>query len=146
MTGLMRLSKRVYGGILTLYPPELRGDFGCEMNELFSEDLSDAWRSKGLVGVIGIWWCALCEIFRIALPAQRSNPAFAVPVMAWAFSTLTTGAELVGSIRHNPMPVQAIFVVILFPSIVTALTAIVVVHTGRVNVVALDLKCSKSAI
>jgi len=146
MTATMRLSTRVYGGMLTLYPPELRGEFGPEMRELFSEDLIDAWRSSGLVGVISVWWCALCEVLRIALPAQSSNPVFAVPVMACAFSALTNCGEIVGSLRNRPMPAEAIIAAIVLPSLLTGLTAIVVVHTGKVRVVSLDLKCSKSAI
>jgi len=144
MTRLMRLSTRVYGGILTLYPPELRSEFGPEMRELFSEDLKDAWRNSGLVGVIGIWWCALCEILRIALPAQSSNPAFAVPVMAWAFSTLSVCCEF-ATVR-DPTPIQTLIGIIGAQGLVTGLTALVVVHTGNVRVISLDLKCSKSVI
>jgi hypothetical protein len=144
MTGILRLSTRVYGGFLKLYPPDLRAEFGPEMRELFSEDLSDAWRSKGLIGVIGVWWCALCEILRIALPAQSSNPVFAVPVMAWAFGALSVCCEFAGV--RDAIPVQTFISVIGGTSLVTALTAIVVVHTGSVRVISLDLKCSKSAI
>ena len=144
MTGLMRLSTRVYGGVLTLYPPELRGDFGSEMSDLFSEDLSDAWQSRGLIGVIGIWWCTLCEILRIAVPAQSSNPVFAVPVMAWAFGALSVCCEF--AVIRDRIPIQTFVAVIGGTSLLTALTAIVVVHTGHVRVISLDLKCSKSAI
>jgi hypothetical protein len=137
------LSARAYDGILRLYPSDLRREFGPEMNELFVEDLDDAWRSSGLVGVIGVWWCALCELFRIALPAQSSNPAFAVPAIA-ALYVLGMIGEL-AAIR-DPMTDQWISAVIAGPNLLTGLAAIVVVHTGNVRVISLDLKCSKSAI
>lgn len=144
MTGLMTFNTRIYSGILRLYPPELRSEFGPEMSELFAEDLNDAWRSRGVVGVVRTWWCALCEVLRIALPAQSANPVFAVPVMAWAFGALSVCCEF-ATVRDT-IPLQTFMAVIGSTSLMTALTAVVVVHTGNVHVISLDLKCSKSAI
>ncbi len=53
MSGLLRLSARAYGGILLLYPADLRRDFGPEMRELFGEDLDDAWQGSGAVWSVG---------------------------------------------------------------------------------------------
>jgi hypothetical protein len=158
MSGLMRLNSRAYGAVLLLYPAELRRDFGMEMRELFGEDLADAWRSSGVAGVLRVWWCAVCEILRIAIPGQIENPAFAVPVIAFAFNVLTLSCEWAAMITSHPSVQQGraaddMFLYVFWPSLVTAITAIVVVHTGKVNMFCLKLDsagdgtpCSKSAI
>lgn len=158
MNGLLRLSARVYGGILLLYPPDLRRDFGPEMNQLFGEDLADAWRSSRLAGVLGVWWCAVCEVLRVAIPSQRTNPAFAVPAISFVFSLLAQCGPLL-SIRHalaqesSASVLLVVLCAIVLPSVVTAMTTLVVVHIGKVRVVSLGLDslddrtlCSKSAI
>lgn len=152
------MSTWAYRGILLLYPPDLRRDFGPEMTELFSEDLDDAWRSCGFGGALRVWWCALCEILRVALLGQRTNPGFVVPSIAFALNTVVVGAELVLSMMHAttgprgfPL-VLDVAPIVVFNSVAVALTGIAVVHTGKTRVVSLGLDseeitpCSKSAI
>jgi hypothetical protein len=158
MNGLLRLSARVYGGMLLLYPLDLRREFGPEMGELFGEDLMDGWRSSGFAGVLRVWWCAVCEVLRVAIPGQRTNPAFVVPAIAFVFSLLAQCGPLL-SIRHalaqesSTSVLLVVLCALVLPSVVTAMTAVVVVHIGKVRVVSLGLSslddrtlCSKSAI
>jgi hypothetical protein len=42
MNSFLSFSSRVYCGMLTLYPEDLRRDFGAEMAGVFAEDLADA--------------------------------------------------------------------------------------------------------
>jgi len=156
MSGLVRLSARAYGGMLLLYPSDLRREFGPEMHELFGEDLDDAWQSSGVAGVLRVWWCALCEFLRIAVPGLTENPAFVVPLVASAFNALSLGSMLAGVISHHPLPADGslmdeIVAHVFLPALITALTTFVVVRTGKVTVTSLQLNvgtetCSKSAI
>jgi hypothetical protein len=152
-----RLSMKVYSGILLLYPTDLRRDFGPDMIELFGEDLDDAWRKHRFAGVFRVWWCAVCEFWRIAWPEQRASPAFFVPAIAAAFNALSLGATFAGELSHHAVTAKGAFgyelAAIVCACLVTALTASVVVRTGKVHVVSLELNsagdgapCSKSAI
>ena len=151
------LSVKIYSGILLLYPPDLRRDFGPDIIELFAEDLDDARRRHRFAGVFRVWWCAVCEFWRIAWPAQRKSPALLVPAIAAAFNALSLGATFAGELSHHrAMPNGALgetLAMIVCACLVTALTASVVVRTGKVCVVSLELNsagdgtpCSKSAI
>lgn len=158
MSLLMCLSTRVYSGVLKLYPPDLRRDFGPEISDLFSEDLADAWRGSGLAGVIGVWWCAACEVIRIAVPGNRTNPALIVPAVASAFNALSISAILIAAASHHPLAPNGnmagdVLEYVVCPVLTTAFTALMVVHTGKISVLSLELdsaddrtSCSKSAI
>lgn len=134
MTALLRLSSRLYSGILVLYQPDLRRDFESEMKELFDEDLAEAWQNRGFPGVLNIWWCALSEVFRIALPAHKTNPAIIVPAIAFAVNAVMVGAEMMlpgaQASGHIGQPV-------IGTSIAVAVTALVVVHTGKVKLLSI---------
>jgi hypothetical protein len=88
------------------------------------------------------------------LPGQRTNPAFVVPIVSFAFSALSLGSILAKApAAHGHPLVEEIALVIVWPSLVAAVMAIAVVHTGKVGVVSLDLNspddgapCSKYAI
>jgi hypothetical protein len=151
------LSMKVYGSILLLYPPDLQRDFGTDMIELFGEDLDDAWRRRRFAGVFRVWWCAVCEFWRIAWPAQRKSPAFLVPAIAAAFNALSLSATFAGELSHHTVIPSGMLgdglAEIVCACTVTALTTSVVVRTGKVHVVSLELNsagdgtpCSKSAI
>lgn len=122
---------RVYEVLLWLYPAELRRQFGAEMKELFREDLAHA---CGLTGLIGVWWCAFYELLRIALPSQRSNPAVVVPVIAFALHAMLVGAELT---IPRASALRDVAPAVIWSSLVVALTALVVVHSGKVRVLSI---------
>jgi hypothetical protein len=135
---------KIYSGMLLLYPADLRRDFGQEMIELFGEDLAEAWQSSGVAGLLRVWWCAVCEILRVAIPGQMENPAFVVPLIAFAFNVLTLSCELAAAVTSHPLAQQRplpddVIMFVFWPSLVTAFTAIVVVRTGKIRLSCLKL-------
>jgi len=79
-----RVSRMVYSGLLTLYPPDLRRRFGAEMEEVFEELLRAAAQS-GANSVAAVWSRALWELLAVALPQRLASET----VMAGAISFLT---------------------------------------------------------
>ena len=51
MTSFLRWNSAAYGKLLILYPEELRREFAAEISLVFAEDVADAWRERGAVGV-----------------------------------------------------------------------------------------------
>jgi hypothetical protein len=138
MTTLMSVSARLYAAVLPLYPPELRRDFGPEMVEAFAEDLAEALQNRGLTGGIRVWYGALSELLRIALPSQMQKPAVAVPCIIFALSETVMSGELMlafsqksAALAHGPMPLDMIPVLVLWPSSLAALTAVVAQWAGN---------------
>ena len=73
MPVLLRLSCRLYGWMLALYPLALRIRFGNEMADVFRQQIRDAWQLDRFPGVARVWSCAAEELILVALPA-RLNP------------------------------------------------------------------------
>lgn len=150
MSALLALSVRAYSAMLFLYPSELRRDFGAEILDLFREDLNHASSYRGLVGMLSVWACALREFVRIALPAYAENRRVAVPSILFAFNeaVLTIPQKLI--FTHRPVSLQFVLATALWPSLLAALTALVVVILGQqCPLFPLRLgpdSCSKSAI
>ena len=57
------------------------------MAETFALQLDDAWQVRGPAAAIRVWYLALAEVFRIALPLQLARSAVVVPVVSVASST-----------------------------------------------------------
>jgi hypothetical protein len=74
MTAILRLSCRLYGWLLLLYPSTLRGRFGKEMVDVFEQQIHDAWQLHRFPGLARVWSSAAEELILVALPA-RFNPA-----------------------------------------------------------------------
>jgi hypothetical protein len=131
MSALLTLSVRAYSAMLFLYSAELRRDFGGEILEVFREDLSQASSFRGLAGIAGVWSCALREFVRIALPAYAENRRVAVPSILFALNeaVLTIPQKLI--VVHRPVSLQFILATSLWPSLLAALTALVVVILGQ---------------
>ena len=87
------MNTRIYGWMLSLYPEELRREFGEEMALVFADELRDA----DLAGRIRVWRRALREFFSIALPNCASRPAARVPAIGFAFAFASLGSELLPS-------------------------------------------------
>ncbi len=130
MTALLDFSVRAYSAILFLYPAELRRDFGAEILDVFREDLNHAGSYRGFAGIASVWACALREFFRIALPAYAENRRIAVPCILFAFNeaVLTIPQKLIFTHR---LSLQFILATALWPSLLAALTALVVVILGQ---------------
>jgi hypothetical protein len=74
-------SLRLFEFLISLYPEDLRRDYGAEMAFVFGEDLETAWRETGLCGVMGVWRRALVEFVQLALPECASRPSVRVPAL-----------------------------------------------------------------
>jgi hypothetical protein len=70
MTAILRLSCRLYGWLLVLYPFALRSRFGEEMAEVFEQQIQDAWRIDRFPGLARVWSSAAEEFILVALPAR----------------------------------------------------------------------------
>jgi len=139
MTDFLRWNSAAYRNLLTVYPEEFRREYAPELSLVFAEDLADAWSERGAAGACQVWWCALGEVVRIALPGQWSNPAVSVPATAFALTVAMLGAEWVGVLRLHPSTASfgsllrdAIGPLLLFSS-ADALVAFVVVLLSRFN-------------
>jgi hypothetical protein len=148
MTRFLDLNARLYAALLPLYPPGLRRDFGTEMAEVFAEDLDNAWRSRGIAGVIRVWLYSGLEILLIALPSHAANPVVAGPSIAFCLSVSTWSALLVLS-QRSPGNKQGLFeafaTVVLLPSIIAAFMSFTVASGGREGEFGLLRLCSPSA-
>ena len=131
MSIVLSFSVRAYAVMLFLYPAELRRDFGAEILDVFREDLNNGSSYGGLTGIASVWACALREFFRIALPAYAENRRVAVPSILFALNEtiLTVPQKLI--FTHNSMSLQFILGTALWPSLIAALTALVVVILGQ---------------
>lgn len=129
MTSTLALSSRIYGRLLSLYPEELRRDFGEEMALAFADDLAMAQHDAGLRGVLRVWRGALWEFFKFALPGQASNPVVRVPAIGLAFSVFSLSAEL--ALHYSiHVPLRFAFAATL-PTFATVLTPLAVMWACR---------------
>jgi hypothetical protein len=144
MTRFLRWNLRAYRRLLTLYPEDLRRDFGAEMLEAFEDDLSVA---QSIGGAIRVWRIALQETIRIGFPAWLQNPAVAVPAVSTAMY-IVTQSSLILIVRRatrlnlrpgDATPIDTLFILALFAAL-TALTSFVAVHRWkRAGLISLDL-------
>lgn len=73
MSAVLRISGRLYGWLLLLYPIALRSRFGQEMTDVFEQQICEAWQLNRFAGLARVWSCAAEELILVALPA-RLNP------------------------------------------------------------------------
>jgi dienelactone hydrolase len=74
---LVHVSGEIYRLLLFFYPPSLRHQFGQEMELLFQDQVRDGWEESGYRGFLRIWYRAVAELVRIALPARLLRFALA---------------------------------------------------------------------
>lgn len=82
----------IYRILLRLYPNEIRQRWGPEMMETFALQLAEAQEKPGWGGVLQVWFCAVAELFQIALPLQVARAALVIPVV----SLIGSGAMFFG--------------------------------------------------
>jgi hypothetical protein len=137
MTRFLQWSSRAYETLLILYPRELRQEFGSDMALVFDEDVRWAYRTKGALGVIQVWWCAAVEIVRIAVPSHCTNPHVAVPAITFALSVAMTGTQASLAYRHSGFQKvllrEAIGYVVLLPSLAQSAIAFASVCLSRAS-------------
>lgn len=83
---LDRLAAKLFALTLAIYPPELREQFGDEMEFVFAEQISAAWRDGGARAAAQVWATAVKEVATVAVP-NRLAPV-AVPAIAILASLL----------------------------------------------------------
>lgn len=88
------MSARVYWMILSLYPAELRRDFGAEMAQVFLEDLENTYRRSGYRGAARVWWNSIKELCRIVLPVEASKREVAVPFLTYILQIVYLGGVM----------------------------------------------------
>jgi hypothetical protein len=84
----MQTTLKAYSLLLTLYPLELRRQFGDEMTHVFAQQLHGAWEESGLRGQARVWLCAIGELLYVAVPAQLAQPVFLVPTLSLISNSL----------------------------------------------------------
>jgi hypothetical protein len=72
-TKLLQLSERVYGWLLTVYPPEHRCAYGTEMKRAFRDLCRDALRPRGLRGIFGLLEVWLAVLMDTGISALRER-------------------------------------------------------------------------
>jgi hypothetical protein len=139
MKHFLHLSVNAYRAILRLYPNELRRDFGPDMLEAFSDDLTAQYAARGVRGAMRVWRIALRESIRIGYPAWVQIPAVAVPALSVATVIVTQSPLLIMTMRRGvPLrfhpgaadPIDAL-IALAIESAITALTSFVAVYRWK---------------
>lgn len=79
---------QIYRILLRLYPNEIRRRWEREITDTFALQLADAWQEAGWGGVLEVWFCAVAELFQIALPLQAARLVIPVVSLAGSFAIL----------------------------------------------------------
>ena len=79
---------QIYRILLRLYPNEIRGRWEREITDTFALQLADAWKEAGWGGVLQVGFCAVAELFQIALPLQAARLVIPVASLAFSFAIL----------------------------------------------------------
>jgi hypothetical protein len=82
----MKPAIQIYHILLRLYPKEIRRRWEREITDTFALQLADAWQEAGWGGALQVWFCAVAELFQIALPLQAARAALLIPVVSLAGS------------------------------------------------------------
>jgi len=77
---MLRISCRVYGFLLLLYPPALRGEFAADMLDVFEQQIRDESERHGFTGVARVWWCVTSEVVMSARPPEFLWARIGLPV------------------------------------------------------------------
>lgn len=70
---IVATSERVYRLVLNVYPRGFRDEFGEEMTQTLRDQVSDAWATRRIVGVIAVWLRVLLDTARSALTEHLKN-------------------------------------------------------------------------
>jgi putative ABC transport system permease protein len=70
------IADRLYRALLRLFPAEFRGDFGDDMVDDFRDQRQDAYRARGIAGVVRVWLSALGDVARRA-PGEQADACLA---------------------------------------------------------------------
>ncbi len=51
----LKISVRLYRWLIKVYPASFRRAYGTEMTQVFHDLAGDAWRQRGVVGLMKVW-------------------------------------------------------------------------------------------
>jgi hypothetical protein len=131
------MNARIYSVLLSLYPAELRTEFGAEMTQVFLEDLEDSARTRGFFGAARVWRRSLNELLRIALPAFAMRREIAVALIMYALQEVYLGGIMMMAARHTsdlPKSIVQAIILAMVCGLVPAFTAFVALHIGNRSV------------
>ena len=128
------MSARIYSALLSLYPADLRHDFGEEMTQVFLEDLEDSRRVHGFRGAARVWWRSLKELCQIVLPAGASKREIAVPAIVFILQEFYLGGIMLLSHRDPraimPRSLGGMLALGVPMAVVTAVIAFIALRVG----------------
>lgn len=131
------MNERIYSVLLSLYPAELRTDFGAEMTQVFLEDLEDSARTRGFFGAARVWRRSLTELLRIALPARAAGREVAVPLIIYVLQEIYLGGMLFMTNQMTSARPKFIWqgiALMMLCGLIPALTAFVALRIGNRSV------------
>jgi hypothetical protein len=135
MNHLINWNVAVYRAIMLGYPEDLRRDFGTEMIEAFTQDLSGC----GFKGAVRIWRITFYEFLQLGLPRYLVNPSVAVPAIT-AMSTVFSLSSILlltlrndhGKVHHwGGSVIAEMGLAVLVPAFVSALMSFVAIHKRK---------------
>ena len=133
------MNARIYSILLSLYPAELRTEFGAEMVQVFLEDLEDSARTRGFFGVARVWRRSLEELLAIALPAFASQREIAVALIMYVLQEVYLGGIMILARNHpvgTPFPGSTgqFITMVMLCGLIPASIAFVALHIGNRSV------------
>lgn len=133
------MNARIYSILLSLYPAELRTEFGAEMVQVFLEDLDDSARTRGFFGAARVWRRSLKELLAIALPAFASQREIAVALIMYVLQEFYLGGIMILARNHpggTPFPGSPgqVITMTMLCGLIPAFIAFVALHIGNRSV------------
>jgi hypothetical protein len=77
-TSWIALSARAYRALLILYPADYRREYGALMVQMFRDVCRDAYRRRGLMGIL-MWWCKTILDLAVTVFEQRRKVKLVFP-------------------------------------------------------------------
>jgi hypothetical protein len=82
LTSVLRVSCRLYGFLLPLYPSTLRYQFGSDMVEVFEQQIRHECEDRGFTGVARVWHRVASEVILSSVPREFLWTRVGVPVVS----------------------------------------------------------------
>ena len=76
---LIRLSNRIFCGLLYLYPARFRREYGYDMAQVFRDDVRGTYHESGVWAVTGLWMLAFVDLVKTAV-AEHLMEIFHMPL------------------------------------------------------------------
>ena len=70
LTNVVRMSCRIYGLLLPLYPSTLQSQFGSDMADVFEQQIRGECEQRGFSGVARVWSYVASEMIQNLVPGE----------------------------------------------------------------------------